>query len=207
MKEFNINDTWKVSGQEADQYYAAIKNQVMEMARQRSQGILDRIIRFGRWELISGAIVWCILLVMAWSDFNSFVVLAILGAVTFAFSGRLYFSMLQNIRQVNSLHTKEAIKQYISILSSYHKKVANYVTWGTFVGFFGGLAAGLISDMEDLWEKLTNWMFWGIILVALVLLYFLGRFLKSAYLHYSIVKFIDELREVLEGLGVEELRS
>jgi hypothetical protein len=203
MKEHDIQKIWAGDDGDARQYYAGIQDQVLELARRRSNGVLERIRRIGIWEFVAGGALWVMLLGLFWKEGNGFWLLLGLGVVVFGVTIHMYRNLLRRIDEAHSLDTRSAIRRYITILTAYYKRVAAYTTWGTMIGFFVGLFAGLLSDMEDFWSTISDWVFWTFMLVLMIIGWLVSRWAAKWYLDWSIARMIRDLKLILEGLESE----
>ena len=199
MKEFDLNDAWKNSDKQAEEYYSQIKSEVMELAQKKSESILDNLKRAIIWEWIATFIIVIITLILCrdnpnfWRGVIGCVVLLIITAVP-------YFRLWSELKRTPTQDMVTCIQSYIKILNSFIQRIKHFFLFMLPVGFFVGLYIvmedGATFDIAKIqWDKLAFYFVFAAGLIS-TLFWFLNKY----YMPNLYGKTKNEFQDILESL-------
>lgn len=204
MEEFDLNAIWKNSDKEASDYYHQLEGDVMQMARQRSSSIIQRMKQNALIELIAGIVLW---LGLFYFFAENPLIGYLLGGGILLYLGTGYsvYRMLKKFRSINTKNVKESVAGYLQLFrkSSQRTKILLYIVMplGYTLGFMMGFieAGGDWSDMASPWKLLL------ILGISAVVLGIIMWFVTRKYMHWMYGQYIEELQEVHDNLSLEEI--
>ncbi len=203
MEEFDLKNIWKVSDDQAKVYYQSIEPEVLEMARKKSNDLLQEIKRNAINETVTGVILmFAIFYFMRdhpyiWILYSC----SILLVVSSYFSTRKF---IHEIKSISSQNVVESIGGYYEILTKALKKLKFLVWIFVPISFILGLLANFTDNGNDL-EILTRW---DVILltlgISIPVLFGLIWFVSKKYIFFMYESRINELKKIHDDLKSQE---
>lgn len=202
MEEFDLNAIWEGSDKEARDYYHQLEGQVMQMARQQSSDIIQRMKKNALVELIAGIFLWIgLLYFFAENPLIGY----LLGSVVLLYLGTGYgiYKMLKKFKSINTKNVKESVAGYLQLFrKSYQRtKILLYVVMP--VGYTLGFLMGFLEAGGDWTDMKKPWLLVLILLISIIILSALIWFATRKYMHWMYGQYIEELQEVHDNLSKE----
>lgn len=199
MEEFDLGSIWKDSNKEADAYYQSIEPEVLEMARQKSNTIYQKLIQNALAETAVGVIIW-IMLVWLLKDHEYVWLFISVFILLVAHSGYKTWNLYRKLKAVPTQNIVDSIGGYHKILSEALRKIKRliliFVPLGYIMGFFYG-ASSADGDITKLAEpKILIISIVG----SIVVLGIMNWFIFKKYLVWMYEKPLQDLKEIHEGL-------
>lgn len=138
MDNFNLDNVWKDSDDQADEYYNIIKPKILDMARKNSHSILDKLKRTIIAEWIGSTLFLSILLLFL-SDSPRFYLLLIVSAIGMIGMVIPYQKLFKKLKAIPTQNVRTSIESYIEILDGFIKQMKWLSYIATPIGFFLGL--------------------------------------------------------------------
>lgn len=203
MEEFDLNAIWKSSDKEASNYYHQLESQVMQMARQRSSSIIQRMKKNALIELIAGIAMWAgLFYFFAKNPLIGYLLGA--GVLLYLGTGYAIYRMLKRFRSINTKNVKESVAGYVQLFRKAYQrsKILLYIVLpiGYTLGFMMGyLEAG--GDWSDMASPLKLTI---IILISVAIMAVFIWFTTRKYMYWMYGQYIEELQEVYNKLSKED---
>lgn len=205
MKEFDLNSIWNQADKKADSWYQELRPELEAMARQKNDGVLQRIRRLVEMEMI-----FSVLLIIGMGIYGRAMEPLILALVLVTLIGVLFISyryhqtFRNQIEAVPTMNIKASTKAHLQHLTNYRQRLVRlsmvFLPFGLGIGFVAGFAMGTDNDLG----KISTLDFWlkniPFLLIATVLCYFFVHW----YYRFFIGSQEDELKAVLARLDAEE---
>lgn len=204
MEEFDLNAMWKGSDKEASAYYNQLEGQVMQMARQRSSNIIQRMKKNALVELIAGVLLW---IGLFYFFAENPLIGYLLGGGILLYLGTGYgiYRMLKKFKSINTRNVKESVAGYLQLFrKSYQRtKILLYIVMP--MGYTLGFLMGFLEAGGDWSDMKKPWLLVIILLVSVVVLSVLIWFATRKYMHWMYGQYIEELQEVHDNLSKEPI--
>jgi len=198
MDEFNLDNVWKDSENQAGEYYKSIEGEVEVMARKDSHSILSKLKKTILWEWVVSVLMLFVLLMVLYNT-PRFYLCVIFGAITFIAVWIPYQKMLKKIKITPTQNILRCIESYIEILEDFIKQIKSLI-W---VLIPIGLLVGFSTETKDISE--ISWSFvltmCSTMVVTLGLVYW---FLVKVYIPRLYGQPKKEFEDLLESLKSEE---
>ncbi|MFK7905582.1 MAG: hypothetical protein AB8B69_10675 [Chitinophagales bacterium] len=200
MDEFNLDNVWKDSENQAGEYYKSIEGEVEVMARKSSHSILTKLKRTILWEWGVSVLMLVLLLpVLYYTHTPRFYLHAILCSIIFIAVWIPYQKMLKKIKITPTQNILHCIESYIEILEGFIKQIKALI-W---VFFPIALVVGLFPQSKSISE--ISWSFALIMSSVMTLIFALVYwFLVKLYIPKLYGQPKKEFEELLERLKSEE---
>ena len=185
-----------------EDYYASIESEVVKMARQKSNSIVQSLYQKVLWEWVASIVILigAIYYVRNMSSFYWFVGLCVL---TLGITWIPYRDMLRKIKATPTQNMVECLTSYINVLNGFIQRLKWLAYILAPIGFLFGLFAGMnnpnLGESEDL--SLTAAVM--IILISVASLGGMFWFIYKWYIPKLYGKPKEELEVLLEGLKQE----
>lgn len=214
MEGFDLKSMWEGTDKQAKTHYEGLREEIVRMARRRSEDVLQKIRRLFWLELWAGIIVSVLLIaglvsffskegltVLDWALLILFL-LAFVGAFTLTI---LYFRRFSRRAKAVPVHDiRKATAEYLNLLRIYKRNLIRLslvlVPFSLVLGFVFGLMQGSEGDLSILGEPL----FWGIALGLLSIAGLLFYFFIKHYYKWMLGSIEKTLEEVLESLNQDD---
>ena len=202
MEEFDLNTIWEGSDKEANDYYHQLEGQVMQMARQQSSNIIQRMKKNALVELIAGIL----LLIALFYNFAENPLIGYLlggGVLVYVGTGFGIYRLLKKFRSINTKNVKESVAGYLQLFrKSYQRtKLLLYIVLP--IGYTLGFLMGFLEAGGD-WSDMTRpWLLVIILLVSAIVLSIFIWFVTRKYMHWMYGQYIEELQGVYNNLSEE----
>lgn len=203
MDEFDLKDIWKDSDDQAEKFYQSIEPEVLELARKKSNNILQRIKRNAIMESIAGLVVtvlFCYYIrnhpYFGWMILSLFVI----GLMAFI----PFIDLIKKIKAVPTQNVVDSIGAYHKILSAYLKKMKIMALVLVPLGFIGGFGSSFMENGGD-WEELLDpkrlLLILGLSGLALGGMFW---FIFKKQIFHLYQKPLDELKAIHDGLLTQQ---
>ena len=202
MEEIDLRDIWKDSDEQAKSYYQSIEPEVLEMARKKSKGILNKLKRNTIGDFSVGIILWIFFFYYFW-DHQYFWLMAGTLLIVTILSIIPAYKFIKKLQAVPSQNVVGSIQGYHEVLSTELKKTKAKLVYILPVFFIVGLVMGFTMTGGSI-TLLFEWkILIPTILISIVAMYGLRwlTFKKHMYILYE--KPINELKEILDDLLAE----
>lgn len=201
MQDINIQALWDADSVQADQEYQMIQSNVIDLAQQQSQSIIQKVLRQTFAELIFGFVLLIGMSTYLWDVPKVLLgIFVVYSLTTLWISFQFWNNFRIKARKVHAQDTKSAIQIYLYLLRSYKAHLWNYsislIPFTVFIGFIGGYCKGSDNQLATIFESQILW----ISLLAIILLMIIGYIMIRQYFRLVIDTKIEELEMVLEGL-------
>jgi len=202
MKEFDINDAWKNSDKQAEEYYSQIKSEVMELAQKKSESILDKLKRTIIWEWVATFITFLVVLIL-FRESPNFWIGVISCAVLLAVTAIPYYKLWIDLKNTPTQNMVTCLQSYIKILDGFIQKV-KLLFWlmlpiGFFIGLYLHMEPGATFDISKIeWGKLAITVVFAAVFIALVLWSSIKFYMPKLYGNPK-----REFQEILKSLKEE----
>ncbi len=199
MEEFDLNDAWKSGDKQAEEYYASIEPEVIEMARTRSKSILEELKRKVFWEWVAGVIAVGLLFFL-YRDLPNYWVMVLFGALIMGLSSIPYYKMLKRIKETPTQNMIDCLGTYVEILDGFIKRL-KFLMWvmipiGFFAGLFASMEEGAKFDLDKIeWMKLLGLLGFTIVFFGILFWITFKWYLPKLY-----GKPRDEFQSMLDNL-------
>lgn len=204
MEEFDLKSMWDDGKEQAHDYYKAVEDKVLQLAQEKSRGVLQKFKRRSEFEIILGTILLVLLLFVVkestWLGIICIVALIIILSTT---SIWMHLNIAKAIKTVNANNVVNSIEKYIDLLDTYQKRTLWLSTLVLPLLFVAGFVAGFglaNKNINDLLVPHTLIWFGGAFVITGPLFYF---FMKK-YVYSMIGKYADELKIILQNLKEEQ---
>ena len=157
MQEFDLQDIWEGADVDAAQWYERLRPELVAMARQKNDSVLQRIRRMVLWEIVFALLTLAVSMYYL-RDLPVFLFVGLIAffMVVITISYRYYLQFSREIGQVPSLNIVESTSAYLRILSNYKNRLVRLsiilMPLGLIVGFFAGFGVGAENDFSALRE-------------------------------------------------------
>lgn len=203
MTEFDLKSTWKESDEQAKVYYQSIEPEVLEIARKKSNDLLQEIKRNAINETVTGVIL--MLAIFYFFRNHPYVWILYSGSILLVVSS--YFSTREFIHEVRLISTQNVVKSmegYYKVLSKALRKLKFLIWIFVPISFVLGMLANFTDQGSDL-SILTRWD--GILLIlgiSIPVLFGILWFVSKKYIFYMYERQINELKKILDDLKRQE---
>lgn len=205
MQEFDLKNIWDDVDAGAAEWYRELRPELVAMARQKNDSVLQRIKR-----LVLAEIVFAIFVLAAAVYYMRSLPLLLYASIIVFFvvvitiSYRYYLQFSREIARVPALNIVESTSEYLRILGDYKNRLIRMsialMPIGLIAGFFAGFGVGAENDFSAL---LTPKL-WLISVVTLALVAVPSYLLTKWYYHFFLGSKEKELEQVLDRLRQEE---
>jgi hypothetical protein len=201
MQEFDLQELWGQGDDRAEAWYDRLRPDLVAIARQKNDSILQRIRRLVQGELLFSALAFVGLL-FYWQDFHLFFFLlmecTILLVMVIAY--RYYQRFSREIEAVPAMNIVASTESYLNILRGYKKRLIRLSILLMPVGLVVGFMAGFGLGSENDYSALMSLKFWLITIPALAAIAVPTYYFTLWYYRFFIGSKEKELAEVLERL-------
>ena len=199
MDEFNLNEVWKKTDNQANEYYRGIEGKVEEIARKSSHSILEKLKRtaIGEWIL---SVVMLLVLLFVLRDYPYFYVCVMVSVIATIGVWIPYQKLFKKINATPTQNILDCIESYIEILDSFIKQMK----WMSYIFTPIGMALGILIGVESLLE-MKNPAFFAVVMIAsLVVLVWVLWFIVKCYIPKLYGEPKKEFEDLLASLKSEE---
>jgi uncharacterized membrane protein len=214
MEGFDLKSMWEGADRQAKTHYEGLREEVVRMARRRSEDVLQKIRRLFWLELWAGIIVSVLLFAGLVSFLTEegltalewiLLLLLLLGfAVAFTFTIRYFQQFNRRAKAVPVHDIRKATAEYLHLLRIYKRNLIRLslvlVPFSLVLGFVFGLMQGAEGNLSMLGEPL----FWGIALGLLSIAGLLFYFFIKHYYKWMLGPKEKTLEEVLDSLNQDD---
>ncbi len=199
MDEFNLDNVWKDSDNQAEKYYKSIEEEVELMARKSSHSILTKLKKTILWEWIVSVLMLLILLPISYYTYAPHFSLRVILCVIVCIAVWIpYQKMLKKIKITPTQNILGCIESYIEILEHFIKQIKTLM-WVFFpialvVGFFP--YSKNINEISGSFALTMG----AVLIIIFALVYW---FLVKIYIPKLYGQPKKEFEELLEGLKSE----
>ncbi len=201
MQEFDLQELWGQADDRAEAWYDRLRPDLVAIARQKNDSILQRIRRLVQWELLFSALAFLGLL-FYWQDFHllfflltEFTILSVM-----VISYRHYQRFTREIEAVPAMNIVASTEAYLNILRGYKKRLVRLSILLMPVALLVGFMAGFGLGSEKDYSALMSFKFWLVTIPALAAVAVPTYYLTLWYYRFFIGSKEKELAEVLERL-------
>lgn len=198
MQEFNLDKIWEEANVQAKEHFQTIEGQIIEMAIRKSQNVLQKVVTIATWEMAIGFVFMAIVCTFFWPKPVIFWTALTCFCVLFAIALRHLIRLKSGIKQVHTYNTQKAIKEYIKILEAHQNRINQYLLYATPLTFLAGLLSGLAAQNFELGQFSLNWLFIKWLVFSFVGMAVLILGLRKAYLPWSVGKYVEELKGLID---------
>lgn len=201
MQEFDLQELWGQADDRAEAWYDRLRPDLVAIARQKNDSILQRIRRLVQWELLFSAVAF-IGLLFYWQDFQLlfFLLMEFTILLVMVISYRHYLRFSREIEAVPAMNIVASTEAYLNILRGYKKRLVRLsillMPFGLIVGFMAGFGLGSEND----YSSFLNPKFWLITIPALAAVAVPTYYFTLWYYRFFIGSKEKELAKVLERL-------
>ena len=199
MKEFDLNDAWKNTDEQAEEYYSQIKSEIMELAQKRSESILDKLKKTILWEwaatipILIGFLFFYKKNPYYWGGAAALILVLILTAIP-------YYKMWKELNNTPTQNMVACLKTYIKILDGFIQRVKKLMRYFLPIGFISGLLfsieSGATFDLSKIeWGKLGVIVAFSAVFIGGIYAFMFKYYLPKLYGNPK-----KELQEILDGL-------
>lgn len=202
MQKSELHDLWQEGDQKAKAYYQTIEDEVLQMARKKSQNTIQKFKRFLLKETIYGSIFMAIF--FYW--FGGPLFWFYLGAALLILLPNFYI-VFNTLRTLNNVLTEDivvAIKKYVKVLKQFERRIKIYLYILAPVAIVIGFFARAYERQGNLVIELAPKTIWLLIYLTGFCL-FLIYFSKKYYYRYFVGGRRKELEELIRHLEEESL--
>lgn len=201
MNTFNINNIWNSDSDKARNHYESVKDDVEQMARRKSDNILNQVHRKFVWELIASVFVVVIIAFGIYS-YMEHIFWAYIGLTVVAFyiSLKLYLNLRKEIKKVNHRNVVKSLEEYIRIIKLYIRRSKRFVRIVAPSAYVLGFVMSLLSsDIEyDLQAVLV--IVGTMVVIGVPLIWLLIWLTNKKYYKLMYEKHVYELEDILTNL-------
>lgn len=201
MQEFDLQELWGQADDRAEAWYDRLRPDLVAIARQKNDSILQRIRRLVQGELLFSAMAFLGLL-FYWQNFHLFFFLLLEFTIllVMVISYRHYLRFSREIEAVPAMNIVASTEAYLNILQGYKKRLVRLsillMPLGLVVGFMAGFGLGSEND----YSALLHLKFWLITIPSLIAVAVPTYYITLWYYRFFIGSKEKELTEVLERL-------
>ncbi|WP_367391726.1 hypothetical protein [Lewinella sp. LCG006] len=201
MQEFDLQELWGQADDRAEAWYDRLRPDLVAIARQKNDSILQRIRRLVQGELLFSAMAF-IGLLFYWQNFHLFFFLLLEFTIllVMVISYRHYLRFSREIEAVPAMNIVASTEAYLNILRGYKKRLVRLsillMPLGLVVGFMAGFGLGSEND----YSALLHLKFWLITIPSLIAVAVPTYYITLWYYRFFIGSKEKELAEVLERL-------
>ena len=202
MDEFDLQDIWKASDDQAQSYYQSIEPEVLEMAKAKSKSVLAKLRRNAIGDSVGGFILWGFFFYIFWTSPYFWLMagsLALLTVVSIIPGIKFY----KKLKAVPTQNVVESIRSYHNLLSEKLKKSKRRLLYFMPFFFVIGLVMGYTSEGKDLSGILELKVLLTTIGLSIVTMFVLHWLTFKFHIFYLYEKPINELKEILDDLEKE----
>ncbi len=203
MEEFDLKNIWKDSDEQAKVYYQSIEPEVLEIARKKSNDLLQEIKRNAINETVTGVIL--MLAIFYFFRNHPYVWILYSGSILLVVSS--YFStraFIHEVRLISTQNVVESMEGYYKVLAKALRKLKFLIWIFVPISFVLGMLASFTDNGNDL-SILTRWD--GILLtlgISIPVLFGILWFVSKKYVFYMYESKINELKKILDDLKSQE---
>jgi hypothetical protein len=201
MQEFDLQELWGQADDRAEAWYDRLRPDLVAIARQKNDSILQRIRRLVQGELLFSAVAFVGLL-FYWQDFHLllFLLLELTILLVMVISYRHYLQFSKEIEAVPAMNIVASTEAYLNILRGYKKRLVRLSILLMPVGLIVGFMAGFGLGSENDYSAFLSLKFWLITIPALAAIAVPTYYFTLWYYRFFIGSKEKELAEVLERL-------
>jgi hypothetical protein len=201
MQEFDLQELWGQSDDRAEAWYDRLRPDLVAIARQKNDNILQRIRRLVQGELLFSTLAFAGLL-FYWQNFHlaSFLLMELTILLVMVISYRHYLRFSREIEAVPAMNIVASTEAYLNILRGYKKRLVRLSILLMPVALLVGFMAGFGLGSENDYSALKKPKFWLITIPALAAVAVPTYYLTLWYYRFFIGSKEKELAEVLERL-------
>ena len=196
MHEFNLDKIWQESEDQAQEHYQAVEGVIIEMAIQKSQNVLRKVLKIAFGEMVLGSGLVALVCALFWPRPIIFWIGIFSFSLVLLFSWRNLIQLRRRIKAVHTYPTTVAIQEYINILEAYNNRISKYLVYFTPLTFLAGVLAGLLTQAQWPGHFVFEWSTLTWLLFCIAALYILVYYARKAYLPWSIGQHIEELKKL-----------
>jgi hypothetical protein len=201
MQEFDLQEIWGQASDRAEAWYDRLRPDLVAIARQKNDSILQRIRRLVQGELLFSTLAF-IGLLFYWQDFHLlfFLLMELTILLVMFISYRYYLRFSREIEAVPAMNIVASTEAYLNILRGYKKRLIRLSVLLMPIGLIVGFMAGFGLGSEKDYSALMSLKFWLITLPSLAAVAVPTYYLTLWYYRFFIGSKEKELAEVLERL-------
>ena len=199
MDEIDLKDIWKDSDQQAKSYYQSIEPEVLEMARKKSKGVLNKLKRNTIGDFSVGIILWVFFFYYFWDHQYFWLMAGTLFTATMVSIIPAY-KFFNKLKAVPTHDVVNSIKGYHEVLSAELKKTKTKVVFMVPIFFIVGLIMGFTQTGGSIIRILEWKILIPTLLISIVAIYGLRWLTLKKHIFLLYEKPINELKEILDDL-------
>lgn len=199
MEEFDLQDIWKESDEQAKSYYQSIEPEVLDMARKKSKGILNKLKRNLIADSSMGIAMWVFFFYYFWDHQYFWLMAGTLLIVTILSSIPAY-KFSKKLKAVPTQNVVKSIRGYHEVLSTELRKTKSRMTIVLPIFFIVGLIMGFTGAGRGIIELLQWKILIPTILISILAIIGLRWLTFKFHMFHLYEKPINELKKLLDDL-------